>query len=141
MPVSWRQGATSKGASSRAAAGDAGPGLVELTQLIHQNEHLPSKLGRHLQCDESGTLGKVGDNKEKAKKGSAINVGFGIGARPVVQVSAPPEPQDDDVHDGELVDDFENKDDELPTPRCCWCNAPVVLKNKIGLVLPEARHA
>lgn len=97
-----------KAAAQRRLQAMLDPALVELNELIHQNAHLPSKLGA-ISMVANRTLGKVGENKDKGQKGFVINIGSGLGAMPIVQVSAAPEPQEDedDATDGELVDDFD----------------------------------
>jgi len=96
-----------KAAAQRRLQAMLDPALTELNTLIHQNAHLPSKLGA-ISMVANRTLGKVGDNKDKGNKGPVINIGFGLGAMPVVQQLKAPKAVDDDVQDGELIDDFEN---------------------------------
>jgi len=101
-----------KAAAQRRLQAMLDPALTELNTLIHQNAHLPSKLGA-ISMVANRTLGKVGENKDKGQKGSIINIGFGIGAMPAqgfsVKVEKPRD--DDDISDGEVIDDtndFEN---------------------------------
>jgi len=54
MPVSRGKAPQVKVRSTEALQRWLDPGPVELNSLIHQNEHLPSKLA-HLQCDEPDT--------------------------------------------------------------------------------------
>ena len=101
-----------KAAAQRRLQAMLDPALTELNTLIHQNAHLPSKLGA-ISMVANRTLGKVGDNKDKGQKGSVINIGFGIGAMPAQGFSVKlekPKDDDEDVSDGEVIDtdDFEN---------------------------------
>jgi len=102
-----------KAAAQRRLQAMLDPALTELNTLIHQNAHLPSKLGA-ISMIANRTLGKVGDNKDKGQKGSVINIGFGIGAMPAQGFSVKlekPKDDDDDISDGEVIDDaddFEN---------------------------------
>jgi hypothetical protein len=99
-----------KAAAQRRLQAMLDPALTELSDLIHQNEHLPSKLGA-ISNVMNRTLGKVGETKDRGPKGAVINIGFGIGAMPV-QVAVSPEPKDDgdedentDIIDGDFIEE------------------------------------
>ena len=101
-----------KAAAQRRLQAMLDPALVELNDLIHQNDHLPSKLGA-ISNVMNRTLGKVGETKDKGQKGLVINVGIGLGGLPPQKVLVHVErPEDEDeIPDGELRDtDNEDKD-------------------------------
>lgn len=97
-----------KAAAQRRLQAMLDPALHELNVLIHQDAHLPSKLGA-ISNVMNRTLGKVGETKDKGQKGAVINIGFGIGAMPAqqnltLQVSKTQQDDEDDDNDSDVID-------------------------------------